>query len=305
MLPFGVMSAPSRRTNLGRAKPRLSVIRSDGVTPHAVFLWHTLLRAIAVLNLALWSLSAFAATRGLAVIYADTDAAFHHQLLLSAAYVLGCAFRSVLPVYDIRRLVLVDSRLSSVLVGRSVATIAELCFAAQWALILHRIAVLDSSPFGHVVSLALVPLILVAEVCSWYAVLTTAQRGHIIENSLWGISAALVVVSMLVIGPHRLAQLYPQVIAWCVGGAAYVAFIFFFDVPMYRSRWLADQASGRRYLSLAQGVVDTWRRWVVSYRWEDWKNEVVWMSLYFSVGAWISVSLVYAAVAFATHHNAI
>jgi hypothetical protein len=220
------------------------------------------------------------------------------QLLLSAVYVAGCAFRSSLPVVDIPRLVLVDSRLSSVLVGRSVATLAELCFAAQWALILHRTALLSRSPLGQAVSLAVVPLIVLAEGCSWYAVLTTEQRAHAVENSLWGLSAALAVAGMLVIGPHRLVALYPPMIAWCIGGAAYVAFIFVYDVPMYWSRWLADQAQGCKYLSIADGMVDVCRRWTVSYRWEDWRNEVPWMSLYFTFGVWSSIWLVYASLAF-------
>jgi hypothetical protein len=277
------------------------VSRPDGATSHAVAWWHTLLRAIAVLNLALWTLAAVAVTRASAVTQVGIDAAYYTQLLLSAVYVLGCAFRSALPVFDIPRLVLVDSRLSSVLIGRSVATVAELCFAAQWALILHRIALLSGSPFGQAVSLALVPLIVLAEGCSWHAVLTTAQRAHVVENSIWGLSAALVIASLLMIGPHRLAVLYPPTIAWCVGGAAYVAFIFFFDVPMYWSRWLADQADGRRYLSIAAGLMDVWRRWSVSYRWEDWKNEVLWMSLYFTFGVWSSVAIVYASIALGAH----
>ena len=258
----------------------------------AVAWWHTLLRANAVLNIALWSLAAAAVTRAQASI-PDTDAA-NVQLLLSAVYVAGCAYRSFLPVIDIPRLVLVDSRLSSVLVGRSVATLAELCFAAQWALILHRAAVLVASPFALAVSLTVVPLIVLAEICSWYAVLTTGQRAHAAENSLWGLAAALVVIGMLVIEPHRLAALYPATI---VGGAAYVGFIFIYDVPMYWSRWRADQASGHRYLSIADGLIDVSRRWTVSYRWKDWRNEVPWMSLYFTFGVWSSIWLVYASLA--------
>ena len=268
------------------------------MTSPAVAWWHTLLRAGAVLNLALWSLTAVAVTSGQAVTHTRTgDVALHMQLLLSAVYVLGCAFRSWLPVYDIPRLVLVDSRLSSILVGRSVATVAELCFAAQWALILHSVAVLTGSPFGQVVSIAIVPLIVLAEGCSWHAVLTTAQRGHIAENSLWGISAALVVASLLVIGPHRLAELHPPMIAWCVGGILYVGYMFFFDVPMYWTRWRSDQTNKRRYLSITDGVLDVSRRWTVSYRWEDWKDEVLWMSLYFTFAVWISISLIYASAA--------
>jgi len=208
--------------------------------------------------------------------------------------VAGCAFRSVLPVIDIPRIVLIDSRLSSVLVGRSVATVAELCFAAQWALVLHRAASLGGSAFVQAVAVAVVPLIVLAEGFSWYAVLTTEQRAHAVENSLWGLSAALTVAGVLVIGPQRLAAVYLPVIA---GGAAYVAFIFLYDVPMYWGRWVADQASGRTYLSVADGMAEVRGRWTVSYRWEDWRSEVAWMTLYFSCGVWSSVWLVYASPA--------
>jgi len=272
--------------DLGKVEP---------VASHAVAWWHTSLRALAVLNVALWSLCAVAVTRQDASVHIETEAAGYLQLLLSAVYVLGCAFRSFLPVIDIPRLVLIDSRLSSVLVGRSVATVAELCFAAQWALLLHRGALLGHSPFVHAVALAVVPIILLAEGCSWYAVLTTEQRAHALENSLWGLAATLAVAAMLVIGPHRLAALHPQVI---VGGIAYVAFIFICDVPMYWSRWLADQASGHKYLSIPEGMVDVRRRWQVSYRWEDWRNEVPWMSLYFTFGVWSSIWLVYVSLVF-------
>lgn len=274
------------------------------MTSQAVSRWYALLRATAVLNLTLWSLAAFAvATRGPARIHADIGIVDSIQLLLSAAYVFGCAFRAVLPVYDIPRVVLIDSQLSSVAVGRSVAAVAELCFAAQWALILHRIAFLTGSPFGQAASLAIVPLIVVAEVSSWYAVLTTAQWAHVIENSLWGLSAALMVAGLLMIGVHGLADLYPPAIAWAIGGGAYVIFMFFFDVPMYWSRWLADRKSGRQYLSIAEGLVDVCQRRVVSYHWEDWKDEVLWMSLYFTLGVWSSISIVYASLALSALHN--
>ena len=56
-------------------------------------------------------------------------------LLLCAAYVIGCAFRSILPRADVQRICLFDTWLSSVFVGRSVATVAELClsFNGQWS----------------------------------------------------------------------------------------------------------------------------------------------------------------------------
>jgi hypothetical protein len=260
----------------------------------AVAWWHTSLRAIAVLNVTLWGLAAVAVMH----LPAGKQSACV-QLLLSAGYVAGCAYRSFLPVIDIPRLVLIDSRLSSVLVGRSIATVAELCFAAQWALILHDIALPGGGEFARAVSWALVPLIVVAEGFSWYAVLTGEQRAHAVENSLWGISAALAIVGMLLVGPNQVSALYPLTLG---GGSAYVAFIFFYDVPMYRSRWLADQASRRKYLTLAEGMADVCRRWAVSYRWADWKSEIPWMSLYFTSGVWSSIWLVHVALALAHSH---
>jgi hypothetical protein len=47
-------------------------------------------------------------------------------------------------------------------------------------------------------------------------------------------------------------------------------------------------------LSIAQGLLDVSEHRIVSCRWEDWRSEVAWMSLYFSVGVWISISLIHA-----------
>lgn len=249
--------------------------------------WWALLSAVAVLNISAWLLAA-ATNKG--------RQASRLQLLLSAGYVFGCAFRSFLPVFDVPRLCLVDTPLSSVLVGRSVATIAELCFAAQWALWLHESSRAVQSGVARIASQAILPLIFVAEICSWIAVLTTANLGHVFENSLWGICAVLVVVGLLAIAPRIHPSNRPLVATWCIGGIAYIAFMFIADVPMYWSRWIADEASGRDYLTFTQGVADASACKLVSFRWEDWKNEVAWMSLYFSVGVWVSLSLVWAPV---------
>jgi hypothetical protein len=72
--------------------------------------------------------------------------------------------------------------------------------------------------------------------------------------------------------------------------------MFLVDVPMYWTRWISDEASGRLYLSVSEGMLDASQRLVVSHRWEDWQNEVTWMSLYFSVAVWFSIALVHAPV---------
>ncbi len=217
------------------------------------------------------------------------------QLLLSAGYVLGCAYRSAFPVYDIPRQVLVDGWWSSVIVGRSVATVAELCFAAQWALLLRACADAAGDRPTRVAAAVLLPVIAAAELCSWHAVLTTSNLGHVLEESLWGLAALGVVATLWRLVRHARGRARPVLLAWTTGGAAYAAYLFAVDVPMYLQRWLADESHGRRYLDLAQGLADASTRWVVSRHWDDWRGEALWMTLYFSVAVWTSLMLVHHA----------
>ena len=248
--------------------------------------WWQILCAVAVVNVALWVVSALAWHRTGAVPDDQVRRCGRWQLALSAGYVAGCAFRSFFPVFDVPRQVLFDGWWSSVLVGRSVATVAELCFATQWAVLLGSAAARNDDRLALAVSRVLVPMIALAELCSWYSVVTTSNLGHVIEESLWGLGAALVVA-----GVARWRGLAARLIV--VAGCVYVAYMFAMDVPMYWHRWLADEASGRSYLSLAQGLADLSARWVVSHRWQDWRSEVLWMSLYFSVAVWVSIALVH------------
>ncbi len=260
----------------------------------SVVSWWYCLCAVGAFNVAAWSLSARALTRRQGVLPDEVYRLRRLQLGLSAVYVFGCAFRSAFPVYDVPRICLFNVWLSSVIVGRSVATVAELCFVAQWALMLHEISRAARSVVGRVASLAAVPLIAVAETCSWYSVLTTSNLGHVAEESIWGLCAALLVAGVIAVSPRCTPRRRPMLLAWCIAGAAYVAYMYAVDVPMYWARWLADEATGRHYQTLVQGIWDAASRRAVSHRWEDWRNEVAWMSLYFSVAVWMSISLIHA-----------
>ncbi len=257
-----------------------------------VYLWWTALCVVSIANFAAWLWSAVALNRRQSVMAREEFRARRWLLVLSAAYVTGCAYRSFFPVFDIPRLCLVDTWFSSAVVGRSVATIAELCFVGQWALMLRRASIETDSRIGTLSAHALVPMIAVAELCSWYAVLTTSNLGHVIEESLWGGCAALLVIGLVECWPRCAASARPLMALWCAAALIYVGFMFAVDVPMYWTRWLEDEAIGRSYLSVGQGLLDVSTRWVVSHRWEDWKSEVVWMSLYFSLAVWLSIALV-------------
>jgi hypothetical protein len=260
---------------------------------NTTLVWWALLCGVSIFNVLAWSATATQVHRRSLTLHPATRQAVRLQMLLSAVYVLGCAYRSAFPVYDVGRLVLVDSWLSSVVVGRSVATVAELCFAAQWALLMHRMARVHEHRFGTQVARCVMPMIVVAELCSWHAVLTTSNLGHVLEESLWGLCAAALVTSLLLMWPRCHKPLRPALAAACAIGVGYVIYMVQVDVPMYWARWLAEGEHGQAPLTLAQGLVDASVRWTVTHRWADWQSEVIWMSMYFSVAVWLSISLIH------------
>src|SRR5271163_2500028 len=130
-----------------------------------VAIWWCFLIAISAANIALW-LTLHAHSRRRAADWWSAAFAIEPLVLLSAAYVFGCAFRSILPRADVQRICLFDTWLSSIMVGRSVATIAELCFAAQWAIVLYALGKVANSDTAKNIAKAIVPIIVVAEFCS-------------------------------------------------------------------------------------------------------------------------------------------
>jgi hypothetical protein len=212
-------------------------------------------------------------------------------LWLCTAYVVGCAFRSILPRADVQRICLFDTWLSNVLVGRSVATVAELCFAVQWAIVLREIGRLGDSDTAKNVSKMIVPLIVLAECCSWYAVITTNYLGNVIENSLWTVTFLFIGLALARQIPRYRGAVQWAIAAIVAGIASYCVFMATIDVPMYFLRWQEQEASGHDLLGLVSGLHDVATRWVVTYDIARWRHEIPWMSLYFSVAVWMSLAL--------------
>src|ERR1700684_1329322 len=176
------------------------------------------------------------------------------MLLLSAAYVFGCAFRSLLPRADVQRICLFDTWLSSVAVGRSVATVAEVCFAAQCTMILLQLGTMSGATTAVTAAWVIVPLILIAECFSWHAVVTTNYLGNAIENSIWAVAFFIAGVWICALFPEFDGALRIILVGAVVGIVVYLAFLMTVDVPMYLKRWRAGVARGNRGLKPLEGV---------------------------------------------------
>src|SRR4029077_19912664 len=252
--------------------------------------WWGLLTLVSSANIAVW-FSLYRQLREPPTGSLGSTSGIDIMLLLCAAYVFGCAFRSFLPRADVQRICLFDTWLSSVVVGRSVATVAEIAFAAQWAIILYQLGTMTGADTTVNAALVIVPLILIAECFSWYAVLTTNYLFNAIENSIWAVAFVVVGAGLGRLLPEFDGVVRVILIAAMTGIAFYLAFLVTVDVPMYLSRWRADTASGSRRLRPIEGLRDVATRWVVTHDIAHWKDEIAWMSLYFSMAVWASLAL--------------
>ena len=213
------------------------------------------------------------------------------QLMLSGIYVSVCAFRSIFPRVDLERLCLWDTSCSAIFTGRLVATVAEMCFAVQCALFLAKLSEMTNVSYLYSLSVCIVPVVVIAQLSCWYAVLTLNHLGHAIEETLWTVMVALVAVGLTGSWFSTEGELrtFISTALVCCGGA--VALMSVIDVPMYIARWRQYRGVESGYLSLWGGLKDTLVRRHSTCSWIIWRREVPWMTLYFSIGVWLSIGM--------------
>lgn len=248
--------------------------------------WWQMLCAVSAANILIWVFAAWTEPW-------NADLYRSKQLVLSGFFVSACAFRSLFPRVDVERICLWDSPLSSIVVGRSIATIAEICFAWQCVLLLSKLAALTGSPVIGEIGLVLLPIVIVAELACWYAVVTLNHIGHAVEELLWAIMIGLVAAGLLLYWRHgtEAAPLWvPVGLVACAGAAVLMLMV---DIPLYIARWRMGKNSGLRYLCIVEGLKDTVVRRRGTQTRDEWRNEMLWMTLYFSAGVWVSLGMIF------------
>ena len=198
-------------------------------------------------------------------------------------YVIACAILAIWPRMDGDRHCFYNNWISSVLVGRCLATIAEVSFMIQIGLALIHLT-------GETMMASFLVFINgLAQVCCWYSVLTKNQFGHVLEEMIWTGSMWLVMIVSMNSQPTTKDGKWFKRLAFPLG-LGYISFMMLVDIPMYMQRYLSDTKNHQRYLTFSQGWIEIQSCQYVS-RSEYWYNEITWMTLYFTVAVWISLWL--------------
>src|SRR5262245_21783699 len=148
--------------------------------------WRRALRIVAGFNLLLWLLVT-AREPGL-------------QRWLSGVFTAVCAYRSFFPVAYVKRWCFGRSWTSSAFVTRTLATIAELCFAGQLHLVMQHWSDDAGIPCVGIAGWAVVAAVSTAQISCWYGVATRRYVGEMIEESLWAVGMLVLLAASLTTG---------------------------------------------------------------------------------------------------------
>lgn len=245
--------------------------------------WWNLLRGAALLNLT--------ALAALWVTLPPSGPTRRAHLLCTTVYTIVCAFRSVFPRVDLERTVLVNAWPSSIALGRTAATVAELCFTVQLGLLAGQVGETAGLAWAGPLGATFTSLIVIAQVSCWLGVLTLDHRWHAAEEALWALMMAMLVVVFVAAWPTSGASLRVFLASGVAAAAAASWVMVGIDVPMYFKRWRAENAAGRRVLGVAEGLRDAMRRREPTGAWSVWRHEVPWMTPYFTGCVWLSLGL--------------
>ena len=73
------------------------------------------------------------------------------------------------------------------------------------------------------------------------------------------------------------------------------AYGFAIKTPVYLRRYAADQKTGKHYnFGFLEGFVDAAKRRIFTHNFNDWSGDMMWMVLYFFLGALAAILLMYA-----------
>ena len=137
-------------------------------------------------------------------------------------------------------------------------------------------------------------IIAIAQVCCWIGIISANPLWNALEESIWTLfgSTKLIIYSYilyLLVNSKRntkINHLIGFIPFMMVLMVSYIWFMVTVDVPMYVSRYFNSDG---KYLSFFKGIKELSNCRIVSDSIKDWKEEIPWLTLYFSISVWISI----------------
>jgi len=230
--------------------------------------------------------------------------------------------RALWPRHDIDRICFFDNFISTTIVGRTLATIGELCFISQIKIAFIALSKdLHSLGRGHEQTHRLVQnfasaswwIIAFAQCCCWRCVTTGFPLWSALEESIWTVVFTLFMFCAIYFrflvrskndnlhrefGTSRLC-----LNLFIFSTLLYIWFMTTIDVPMYIRQVQINEQNGREYVTFFEGLKNSLKCNSVSKNWSDWWEEAQWQTPYFTLSIWMSLLIAAQPWMFKPKHN--
>lgn len=223
---------------------------------------------------------------------------------LSLIYTIVCAIRAIYPRCDSTSICLKDNFISTPFVGRSLATVAEISFGFLIVkivdIILNDSIIFSSSTnIENIISFnaITVSLTIISQVFCWIGITTKNPLYNAIEETLWTIFGLSKFLTFIFMNSTLKESDDPKLIKiknfykfGSIFSILYVLFMIIVDVPMYYKRYINGNSND--YMTFSDGI-KTLLKCKKSDSYNDWKDEFLWLSLYFSFGVWSTIFILF------------
>ena len=205
--------------------------------------------------------------------------------------VIFTGIRSLYPVLEGKNICMYD--ILSPFTTRTCATIAEISFGTFLILVTINILIFVQKQKKNNILKKLekicyffIFLPVIANMNCWMGVSTNLSLFNSIEESLWTFYAILLLVTYLLIFNNinkkinnfsLIRNISVLVIIILI---LYILYMIFIDVPMYIKRYIYINSPNDIY-KLSNGISDMFKCKLISNKYSDWNEEILWMTSYF------------------------
>ena len=179
---------------------------------------------------------------------------------LSFLYVFTNVYRSTFPVMQYTNTGMFE--ICSPFLERSLSTVAEFAFTLQLS---------NWFKLHHTYKSGLLLFISAAEVCCWIGTITGKTKWHVAEESIWCVSGLFLYIWLQFNHHNILNKVETEIIL-----GLYIIYMFIYDIPLHYYR----PNSSKTEILICEHV---------SKDIDLWKDTLVWMTGYFTMGSWISL----------------
>ena len=228
-----------------------------------------------------------------------------------------CGIRAIWPTKYVEKTCFLKTKIYTPFIIRILATVAEIAYILLFVVVfLHIIKTIHKFTTHKLDHLkpyiyAVIPLILLAEGFSWLGSVTEYQFWNISEEVMWFISSIILIALSLYIlskiktsSEPKVKSIYYLLSVTVPIATLFAAFLALVDIPMYIRRFNRNNITeikdiksffrdfeNKHKINFNKRLDEMKKCQQVDNSLETWKEEIPWLTGYFTIGVWSSFAL--------------